>query len=135
LVYSDLFAERFLHMARAKTSLIASTLVSVFVLASCVTNGREFPSRLDWVQKNKTRQQDVKLVLGDPQFVGSSDGVPAWTYGYYRYRLFGPSHTKEVKFYWNADRTVQSWSFTSSFPGDVEGITAPPPKPASDVTR
>ena len=122
-------------MSSAKNSLIASTLVSMLALASCVTNGREFPSRLDWVQKGKSRQQDVKLVLGDPQFVGSSDGVPAWTYGYYRYRLFGPSHTKEVKFYWNADRTVQSWSFNSSFPDDIDGVTAAPPKPASDVTR
>ena len=122
-------------MSRAKRNLIASTLVSTFFMASCVTNAREFPSRLDWVQKSRTRQQDVKLVLGDPQFVGSSDGVPAWTYGYYRYRLFGPSYTKEVKFYWNSDRTVQSWSFTSSFPDDVQGVSAAPPKPASDVTR
>jgi hypothetical protein len=115
---------------------------SVLILAlsglsysSCVTSGREFPSRLDWVQKGKTRQADVKMVLGDPQFVGSSDGTPAWTYGYYRYRLFSPSYTKEVKFYWNPDKTVQTWSFNSSFPDDVEGVSAPSPRPASDVSR
>ena len=104
-------------------------------LSSCVTSGREFPSRLDWIQKGKTRQNDVKLVLGDPQFVGSSDGTPSWTYGFYRYRLFSPSHTKELKFYWNADKTIQTWSFNSSFPDDVDGVTAPPPRPASDVSR
>ena len=104
-------------------------------MMSCVTSGKEFPSRLDWIQKGKTRQYDVKLVLGDPQFVGSSDGVPSWTYGFYKYRLFSESHTKEVKFYWNNDKTVQSWSFTSSFPDDVSGIVAPPQRPASDVSR
>jgi hypothetical protein len=105
------------------------------VIASCVTNGREFPSRFEWIQKNKTRQEDVKLVLGEPQFVGSSDGLPSWTYGLYKYRLFGNSHTKELKLYWNANHTVQSYSFSSSFPDDIQGVTAAPARPASDVGR
>lgn len=118
-----------------KNLKIMFALPLIVSLASCVTSGREFPSRLDWIQKGKTRQNDVKLVLGDPQFVGSSDGTPSWKYGYYRYRLFSPSHTKEVIFYWNTDKTVQGWSFTSSFPDDIEGVTAPAPRPASDVSR
>lgn len=104
-------------------------------LSACVTQGRDFHSQLEWVKKGKTRQADVKLLLGDPQFVGSSDGTPAWTYGFYKYRLFSPSYTKEVKFYWNNDNTVQTWSFNSSFPDDIKGVTALPPKPAGDVTR
>lgn len=107
----------------------------LLMLSSCVTNGHEFPSRFDWIQKGKTRQQDAKLVLGDPQFVGSSDGSPSWTYGYYKYKLFGPSYTKELKLYWNPDKTLNSWSFSSSFPEDTMGVGAPPAKPASDVSR
>jgi hypothetical protein len=111
-------------------------LMTLFLVASsCVTQGRDFYSQLDWIKKGKTRQTDVKLLLGDPQFVGSSDGTPAWTYGYYKYRLFSPSYTKEVKFYWNADATVQTWSFNSSFPDDIKGVSALPGKPAGDVTR
>lgn len=110
-------------------------LVGVVLTSSCVTNGREFPSRFDWIQKNKSRHEDVKLVLGDPQFVGTSDNIPSWTYGHYKYRLFGPSYTKELKVYWNADRTVQSYSFSSSFPDDIKGISALPARPASDVSR
>ena len=106
-----------------------------FDLSSCVTNGHEFSSRFDWIQKGKTRQEDVKSVLGDPQFVGSSDGTPSWTYGHYKYRLFGQSTTKELKFYWNSDKTIQSWSFTSSFPEDIRGVSALPGRPASDVSR
>ena len=108
---------------------------SCLFLASCVTSGRDFPSRFDWIQKNKTRQEDVKLVLGEPQSVGSSDGTPSWTYGNYKYRLFGGSSTKELKIYWNPNNTVQSYSFNSSFPEDVGGTISAPARPASDVGR
>lgn len=108
----------------------------VFILASCVTNGREFPSKFDWLKKGKSRYEDVKLMLGDPQYVGSSDGTPSWTYGYYQYKLVGPSYTKELKIYWNQDRTVQSYSFNSSFPSDVQGVASRQQgRPAADVSR
>ncbi|MCX6119464.1 MAG: hypothetical protein NT027_18155 [Proteobacteria bacterium] len=107
-----------------KKSLHSFALILVFaILQGCVSNGREFPSRFEWLQKGKSRHDDVKLVLGEPQFVGYSDSTPSWTYGHYRYRLFGPSHTKELKIYWNPDKTVQSWSFTSSFPEDVNAVS------------
>jgi hypothetical protein len=121
-----------LNIDRYRMMFLPAVLIGV---SSCVTSGREFNSRLDWIQKGRTDQQQVKLMLGDPQFVGSSDGTPAWTYGFYKYRLFSPSYTKEVKFYWNADRTVESWSFNSSFPNDISGVTPLPPRPASAVTR
>lgn len=114
---------------------ISLLTASCLFLASCVTNGREFPSRTDWIQKNKTRQEDVKLVLGDPQAVGASDGIPSWTYGYYKYKLFGSSMTKELKFYWNPNQTIQSWSFTSSFPDDTTGVAPQAAKGAGDVGR
>jgi hypothetical protein len=107
----------------------------VVVTSACVTRGREFPSKFDWINKSKTKQDDVRLVLGEPQFVGSTEGQATWTYGYYKYSAFGPSYTKEMKFYWNPDRTVQTWSFNSSFPEDTRGVTKAPSKPISDVTR
>jgi hypothetical protein len=118
-----------------KKCLAVISLVSVLAQASCATSGREFPSQLSWIAKGRTQQNDVKMVLGDPQFVGNSDGVPVWTYGYYRLRLFSASYTKEVKFYWNPDKTLQSFSFNSSFPDDIAGVTALPERPASDVRR
>ena len=107
-----------------------SRVIGMFLIglsfAGCVTRGHEFPSRFDWIKKGQTRQEDVKLVLGDPQYVGSNDGMPQWTYGYYQYRLFGESSTKELRFYWTSDKIVQSWSFNSSFPNDVAGVSAAP---------
>ena len=101
------------------------TLLMVFMMASCITSGREFPSRFDWVQPTKTKQDDVKLVLGTPQAVGNSGGVPTWTYGFYKIKINGETLTKEVKFYWNANGTVQSFSFTSSFPSDIASSVKP----------
>jgi outer membrane protein assembly factor BamE (lipoprotein component of BamABCDE complex) len=122
-------------MKRILTRISVLTF-AVLVVTSCITNGREFPSKFDWIKKSKTRMDDVRLMLGDPQFVGSSDGTPSWTYGYYNYKAFGPSHTKELKIYWNQDRTVQSWSFNSSFPTDVQSASSKQQgRPASDVSR
>jgi hypothetical protein len=88
-------------------------------LSACVTEGRDFRSDISWIQPNKTSMQDVKLLLRDPYSVGNSSGKPTWTYGFYRYRLVGASHQKELKFYWNPDGTVGNYSFSSSFPDDT----------------
>ena len=51
-------------MIQKKNALRVIVALAMLSLSSCVTSGREFVSRLDWVQKGKTRQGDVKLVLG-----------------------------------------------------------------------
>jgi outer membrane protein assembly factor BamE (lipoprotein component of BamABCDE complex) len=88
-------------------------------LQGCVTEGREFSSDCTWIKKGVTTQDNVRMVLGDPQRVGNSDGQATWTYGFYKYRLIGTSTTKELKVYWRPDRTVDSFTFNSSFPGDI----------------
>ena len=90
-------------------------------LAGCVTEGHDFRSDTSWIKENKTTKQDVQMVLKEPYSVGNSLGRPTWTYGYYRYKLIGPSHQKELKFYWNPDGTVNNFSFTTNFPDDTGG--------------
>jgi hypothetical protein len=96
-----------------------SALALLVAMTGCVTNGTDFQSRTDWIQKQKTKQSDVRSLLGEPYSVGSSAGQPTWTYGYYRYKLIGKSLQKELKFYWNPDGTVNTFSFNSSFPEDT----------------
>lgn len=116
--------------------LVVSGLVGTAVFTSCVTQGKYFPSETEWIRANQTNQSEVRRLLGDPHFVGSSGGTPTWTYGYYNYKLVGHSATKELKFYWNQDSTVRNYSFTSSFPEDTRGERKTPvAKPASDVSR
>ena len=90
----------------------------------CITSGKEFPSQTDWIKKAQTRQQDVVSVMGEPSSVGNSGGTPTWTYGYYRYELFGKTPHKELKIYWGPDHTVDHFSFDSSFPMDVRASSS-----------
>jgi hypothetical protein len=84
---------------------------------ACISSGRDFPSRLDWITKEQTKKEDVALVLGKPYAVGNSSGVPTWTYAFYKYSPFS-SYYKELRFYW-ADEKVQTFTFNSSFPEDL----------------
>ena len=106
------------------TRLWALTL-GLFLAAGCVSTGRDFPSDVSWIKKEGTRQKDVNLVLGRPFSVGSSGGIPTWTYAYYYYNVIGKRFHKELKFYWNEDKAVKHYSFSTSFPRDVDqGRTA-----------
>lgn len=87
-------------------------------LAGCVTRGEDFTSDLSWIKPNVSSQKDIQALLGAPYKVGNSGGTSTWTYGFYRFSLVGESYTKELKFYWTADKKVKDYSFTSSFPAD-----------------
>ena len=103
--------------------------------AGCVTEGKDFKSDVTWIKDGQTKNADVKMVLGAPHSVGNSGGKETWTYGFYRYKLIGKSLQKELKFYWNPDCSVSSFSFNSSFPEDTgKSVNAqvpqqPAPKP------
>ncbi len=104
----------------------AGAVLLSLVQVGCVTRGQDFSSDISWIQKGKTTQTDVEKYLGSPASVGSSGGVATWTYGYYDYRLFGESKTKELKFYWAPDTKVQDFSFNSSFPEDRRRLIMKP---------
>ena len=87
-------------------------------LNGCVTRGKDFSSDLGWIRTNETTQADVSKLLGSPEKVGNSGGTPTWTYGYYEFKLFGESLTKELKLYWAPGNKVQDFAFSSSFPTD-----------------
>lgn len=96
------------------TFIFAATLG----LSGCVTRGENFSSDTAWIKIDQTSQVDVSLRLGRPFIVGSSSGVPTWTYGFYRHSLWGSSMIKELKFYFNKQKKVSRYTFSSSFPED-----------------
>ena len=104
-----------------KTSKKLFALVMLMFFSSCLSMGRNFPSRTDWLKKNKTTQKDLHLLLGKPVSVGNSGGVDTWTYGFYSYKVMEKPHYKELKIYWNPDRSVKHYIFNSSFPADIAG--------------
>lgn len=98
-------------------SLILASVVST---TGCVTRGQNFSSDTSWLDKNKPSQEDVRRVMGPPYSVGSSNGIPTWTYGFYKHQLFGESKVKELKIYWDSSKKVKTYSFSSSFPRDTK---------------
>ena len=103
----------------SRLNVLAAVLFALSAVA-CVTKGRNFPADLSWIKKEETSQQDVQMVLGTPFMVGNSSGVQTWSYGLYHYRIVGRSYVRELKFFWNDDKTVREYSFQSSFPDDLE---------------
>ncbi|MGE0172972.1 MAG: hypothetical protein AB7T49_09310 [Oligoflexales bacterium] len=102
---------------------ISGLFLGAVLLVGCVTRGRDFPSDLNWIKVKQTSQSDVASTMGEPYEVGSSSGTPTWTYGYYKFQLFGESYTKELKFYWDPESKIRDYSFTSSFPKDRQRST------------
>ena len=93
-------------------------LGSTLWLSACVTRGQNFSSDTRWLDQSKPTRTQVRTLMGPPYKVGSSNGIPTWTYGYYKHQLFGDSHVKELKIYWSND-AIKTYSFSSSFPQDV----------------
>lgn len=93
-------------------------LLSILGLSGCVTRGAPFTSDTAWIRIGSTTQESVSKLLGNPHAVGSASGIPTWTYGYYKYGIIGTNAQKELKLYWNPNKTVKDYSFSSSFPAD-----------------
>ena len=114
---------------------LCSAILSAVVLTSCMTTGKNFPSDVDWVVKGTTTEDDVELMLGAPTAVGSAGGVKTWTFGFYQYNVFSDASYKELKIYWNPNRTVQNFTFTSSFPQDLGAKDKKPAKPVASPKK
>ncbi len=109
-------------------ALFCGAFSLLILQTACVTRGHDFSSDLGWIKKNQTTQAEVQKYLGSPNSVGNAGGIATWTYGYYNYRLFGDSATKELKFFWTSDYKVQDYSFNSSLPEDRRRLLLDTPK-------
>lgn len=118
--------------AKLLRTLIKTSWLLLLPLWGCVTAGKDFNSETAWLKEGHTKQEDVRMVLGDPRSVGNALGKPTWTYGYYRYNLIGESDSKELKLYWNPNGTLSHYSFNSSF---AEDKGHPQPAKKKDVPK
>lgn len=97
-------------------------IILPFAMVGCVTRGQNFSSDTSWLDQTHPSQGQVKKIMGPPYKVGSSNGIPTWTYGFYKHQLFGDSATKELKIYWDKSANVKTYSFSSSFKDDTESM-------------
>lgn len=105
-----------------KTPVIMLALASALILlAACATMGSPFRfAGAESVEVGKTSKSEVLSLYGKPFRVGVENGDATWTYGYYRYKLFGDSQTKDLKITFDKKGIVSDYNYSSSEPDEVD---------------
>jgi hypothetical protein len=81
--------------------------------------GQAFPTRdVARIEIGETTHGDVRELFGEPWRTGLENGQRTWTYGDYRYSLFGPAQTRDLVIRFNPEGRVASYSFSSTLPED-----------------
>ena len=92
-------------------------LLLLLACQGCATMGRDFNSTsTDWIKAGETDKTTLLSKLGDPFRVGMDAGDPTWTYGWYKYSLFGESVTKDLVIRFDGAGKVKSFTLNTSFP-------------------
>jgi hypothetical protein len=98
-----------------RRSVVLAALCVLLLLVSCATVGHEFPTeQVDGIQIGKTTQAEIEQMFGSPWRVGVEDGLRTWTYGRYKYSLFGRSRSKDLVVRFNENDVVVSYSFNTT---------------------
>lgn len=108
-----LFSYRGLRAAKLSSLLLVGGIAAT-QLTGCFTVGQEFAaSRVPEIKIGQTRKQDITEMFGTPWRTGLEDGRPTWTYGIYKYSLFG-SETEDLLIRFDPQGVVRSYSFGST---------------------
>lgn len=100
-----------------KASLVSAIL---FTFSGCATIGSDFQFKgRNSIAAGKTTKDDILSAYGQPFRVGYENGDEKWTYGYYQYKVFGDSQTKDLTVTFDRRGYVTKYSYSSSYPEDV----------------
>ncbi|MFI5316113.1 MAG: outer membrane protein assembly factor BamE [Myxococcota bacterium] len=95
---------------------IVCALVSL-ALAACLTVGREFDTdKVGQIAIGHTTRDEVHRMFGEPWRTGLEDGRRTWTYGHYRYKLFGTTETRDLVIRFDPSGVVASYTFNAAPP-------------------
>ena len=98
----------------------ALALFALWLGVGCISVGHDFPvDPVRQIEIGATTRDDVQRMFGDPWRTGIEDGQRAWTYGTYRYSLFGHASTRDLVVRFDAEGVVASYSFNSTRPEDA----------------
>jgi hypothetical protein len=107
-------------MSRLHARCAALTLMACLGVG-CLNVGYEFPVEpVRKIEIGKTMREDVRDMFGEPWRTGIEDGERTWTYGRYRYSLFGEAATRDLVVRFDARGVVTSYSFNSTHAEDAE---------------
>jgi len=96
-----------------------AALLAVPLVPGCATIGYDFPvAPVQQIVIGQTTQQDVQRLFGNPWRTGLEDGRTTWTYGYYKYKMFGRARSRDLVVRFNDRNVVSSYTFNSTEPED-----------------
>lgn len=104
---------------RALRAAPLATLLLAACLGGCLSVGDPFPvEAVRRIEVGQTTREDVRRMFGEPWRTGLDDGRRTWTYGHYRYSLFGSERTRDLVVRFDDDGRVASYTFNSNYPED-----------------
>lgn len=96
-------------------SLLLISAIASTQLTGCFTVGQEFAaSRVAEIKIGQTRRQDINEMFGTPWRTGMEDGRPTWTYGIYKYALFGGNDSQDLLIRFDPQGLVRSYTFNTT---------------------
>lgn len=99
---------------------LAAAVAALLGATGCLTVGREFPVRsVRELRIGETTRDDARRMFGEPWRTGLEDGQRTWTYGHYRYSIFGETRTRDLVLRFDEGGVVTSYSFNSTVPDDA----------------
>lgn len=100
---------------RLRPSLTCLVCGGALFLSGCATIGHDFPvAEVSRIETGATSQEEIRRRFGDPWRVGVEDGETTWTYGKYKYRLFGQPSTTDLVIRFDPQGRVTSYSFSTT---------------------
>lgn len=97
------------------SALLLLTGLTATQLTGCFSVGQEFAgSRVPEIKIGKTTKQEITDIFGTPWRTGMEDGRTTWTYGIYKYSLFGADDTQDLLIRFDPQGIVRSYTFSST---------------------
>lgn len=108
-------------MSRGTKAVAMAAMFATAALATgCATIGAPFAvENVRKLEIGTTTRSDMVQMFGTPWRTGLEDGRETWTYGHYRYSLFGADRTRDLVVRFGADGKVVSYTFNSTEPEDL----------------
>jgi len=90
-------------------------LACLTIHSGCATVGQSFNvDAVPRIEIGKTTMEDVRRLFGTPWRTGVEDGDTTWTYGHYKYKLFGSAQTKDLVIRFDEQNVVSSYMYNTT---------------------
>jgi hypothetical protein len=114
------YGSGFSNDTRVRAALRAGlAALALCVAAGCLTVGKTFKVEgVQGLEIGRTTRDEVRKSFGDPWRTGVENGQRTWTYGHYRYAVFGTTMTRDLVVRFDDKDVVVSYNFNSTYAED-----------------